>query len=512
MCTRTRSSTWCATSTGGVGRRLAAPAQRPRHRGRGGRAWATSPVPTASRGASSATASGRGTSAWSLGMNLFSQGIDPQIDFSNIDEIRRTVEYCNQPAGRGAPPVGRDLVYTSFSGSHQDAIKKGFEWLDHDAVKAGKTIDEIVGRAVPAHRPARHRPHLRGGRPGEQPVRQRRRRVHHEVGAPPRPAAPAPDRVLRRGPARRRPGRRGLPGGVVGQVPARVPPLSAGRMGSVRPLVGALRLVAGGHQALGRPTDKGNNVVASGTGNGPIAAFTDALSRLGVDVRVLDYHEHALSAGGDAKAAAYVECAVGERVLWGSGSTRRSSRPRSRPSCRRSTGPMTRCSSRDAARPRRLWTGARRRRLGPEGLPPVEVAQAASPSFVVAPGDGRFVYAALEGNDGRVAASAVTDDLPWPALGQQLTGGAAPVTWRSAGTDGGQGRQLPVRFRERPSSAGRRTPRRQNVSVEHHGTPGPRADRQDGPHAHQVVFVDDGLLVCDLGLDEVIGTTSTTAY
>ena len=81
-------------------------------------------------------------------MNLFSQGIDPQIDFSNIDEIRRTVEYCNQlPVGE-RHPWGGDLVYTSFSGSHQDAIKKGFEWLDHDAVKAGKTIDEIVW-AVP---------------------------------------------------------------------------------------------------------------------------------------------------------------------------------------------------------------------------------------------------------------------------------------------------------------------------------------------------------------------------
>ena len=65
--------------------------------------------------------------------------------------------------------------------------------------------------------------------------------------------------------------------------------------------------------------DRGTEVVVEGTGNGPIAAFIDALSTLGVDVRVLDYAEHALSAGGDAKAAAYVECAVGDRVLWGVG-------------------------------------------------------------------------------------------------------------------------------------------------------------------------------------------------
>jgi len=65
--------------------------------------------------------------------------------------------------------------------------------------------------------------------------------------------------------------------------------------------------------------DDGREVTVEGTGNGPIAAFTDAVSTLGVDVRVLDYHEHALSSGGDARAAAYVECAVGERVLWGVG-------------------------------------------------------------------------------------------------------------------------------------------------------------------------------------------------
>jgi 2-isopropylmalate synthase len=66
-------------------------------------------------------------------------------------------------------------------------------------------------------------------------------------------------------------------------------------------------------------SDLGTDVSLSGAGNGPIAAFCSALSGYGVDVRVLDYHEHALSAGGDAKAAAYLECAVGDRVLWGVG-------------------------------------------------------------------------------------------------------------------------------------------------------------------------------------------------
>ena len=68
-----------------------------------------------------------------LGLNLFTQGIDPQIDFSDIDEIRRTVEYCNQLPVHERHPYGGDLVYTAFSGSHQDAIKKGFEALERDA-------------------------------------------------------------------------------------------------------------------------------------------------------------------------------------------------------------------------------------------------------------------------------------------------------------------------------------------------------------------------------------------
>ena len=79
-----------------------------------------------------------------LGLNLFSQGIDPMVDFSDIDEIRRTVEYCNQLPVHERHPYGGDLVYTAFSGSHQDAIKKGFDALAANAAAAGTTVDEIV--------------------------------------------------------------------------------------------------------------------------------------------------------------------------------------------------------------------------------------------------------------------------------------------------------------------------------------------------------------------------------
>ena len=160
-----------------------------------------------------------------LGLNLFSQGIDPQIDFSDIDEVRRTVEYCNQLPVPERHPYGGDLVYTAFSGSHQDAIKKGLEALEKDAADQGKEVGRAgLGRAVPADRPEGRRPHVRGRHPGQQPVRQGRRRVPDEVRAPARPAAPAADRVQRgRAAADGRRGRRGVGGRAVDGLQPRVP-------------------------------------------------------------------------------------------------------------------------------------------------------------------------------------------------------------------------------------------------------------------------------------------------
>ena len=115
-----------------------------------------------------------------LGMNLFSQGIDPQIDFSDIDDIRRTVEYCNQLPVNERHPYGGDLVYTAFSGSHQDAINKGLKAMSEDAAAGrGRGRRLPLGGPLPADRPQGRGPHLRGRDPGEQPVRQGRRRLHH---------------------------------------------------------------------------------------------------------------------------------------------------------------------------------------------------------------------------------------------------------------------------------------------------------------------------------------------
>ena len=116
-----------------------------------------------------------------LGMNLFSQGIDPQIDFSDIDDIRRTVEYCNQLPVNERHPYGGDLVYTAFSGSHQDAINKGLAAMQFDADEAGVPVDDFTW-AVP-YLPIDPKD---VGRTYEAVIRvnsqsgKGRRRIHHE--------------------------------------------------------------------------------------------------------------------------------------------------------------------------------------------------------------------------------------------------------------------------------------------------------------------------------------------
>src|SRR5918993_1045745 len=257
-----------------------------------------------------------------LGLNLFSQGIDPQIDFSDIDEIRRTVEYCNQLGVHERHPYGGDLVYTAFSGSHQDAINKGFKALAADAAAAGKTIDEMpwavpylpidpkdVGRSYEAV----IRVNSQSGKGGVAYIMKTEnhldlpRRLQIEFSA-----------VIQR-----------HTDDEGGEVTAEQmwAAFSNEYLPDPDAPWGRFALTGHRHQAHGEQvdemvvelTDNGVPVIVEGRGNGPIAAFVEALRSLDVDVRVLDYAEHALSSGGDAKAAAYVECAVGDRVLWGVG-------------------------------------------------------------------------------------------------------------------------------------------------------------------------------------------------
>jgi 2-isopropylmalate synthase len=257
-----------------------------------------------------------------LGLNLFSQGIDPQIDFSDIDEIRRTVEYCNQLGVHERHPYGGDLVYTAFSGSHQDAINKGFKALEADAEAAGTTIDRMlwavpylpidpkdVGRSYEAV----IRVNSQSGKGGVAYIMKTEnhldlpRRLQIEFSA-----------VIQR-----------HTDDEGGEVTAQQmwAAFSNEYLPDPDAPWGRFALTGHRHRAHGEQldemvvelTDAGVPVTVEGRGNGPIAAFVDALKGLDVDVRVLDYAEHAMSAGGDARAAAYVECAVGNRVLWGVG-------------------------------------------------------------------------------------------------------------------------------------------------------------------------------------------------
>ena len=258
-----------------------------------------------------------------LGLNLFSQGIDPQIDFSQMDEIRRTVEHCTQLPVHPRHPWGGDLVYTAFSGSHQDAIKKGFEDMQVRAKEAGTDVNGIdwgvpylpidphdIGRSYEAV----VRVNSQSGKGGVAYL------LHSEVGLElPRRLQMEFSAVVQR--------KTDSDGGEMSGLALweyfsdeYLHSEDKDGWGRFQPVRSTLTGEDDGLDRIeGHILDRGQEVEISGSGNGPIAAFLDALAPLGVDVRVLDYAEHALSAGGDARAAAYVECAVGERVLWGVG-------------------------------------------------------------------------------------------------------------------------------------------------------------------------------------------------
>ena len=257
-----------------------------------------------------------------LGLNVFSQGMDPQIDFSDIDHIRRTVEYCNQIPVHERHPYGGDLVYTAFSGSHQDAINKGLNAMQSDADADGVDVDSYqwavpylpidpkdVGRTYEAV----IRVNSQSGKGGVAYIM----RTENSLDLPRRLQIEF-SQVIQH-----------LTDSEGGEVSPEDmwsaftdeylpnPDAPWGRFSLVS--VQQDSAVDGETTVNVVMNDAGNEVAINGVGNGPIAAFCEALSTHGVDVRVLDYAEHAMSAGGDARAAAYLECAVAGRVLWGVG-------------------------------------------------------------------------------------------------------------------------------------------------------------------------------------------------
>jgi len=253
-----------------------------------------------------------------LGMNLFSQGIDPMIDFSEIDEIRRTVEYCTGLPVHPRHPYAGDLVFTAFSGSHQDAIKKGLEALERDAAAAGVPVSEHPWEApylpIDPHDVGRTyeaviRVNSQSGKGGVAYLMK----AEHNLDLPRRLQIEF-SRVVQQ--------HTDTEGGEVApdalweffqaEYLGRESPL---RLNSVH-----TSSAEGEHDALTvNVYVDGERHTLTGQGNGPIAAFCDALESVGHAVRVLDYAEHALSSGGDAIAAAYVECEIGGQVRWGVG-------------------------------------------------------------------------------------------------------------------------------------------------------------------------------------------------
>jgi 2-isopropylmalate synthase len=251
-----------------------------------------------------------------LGLNLFSQGVDPCIDFSDIDEVRRTVEHCNQLPVHPRHPYAGDLVYTAFSGSHQDAIKKGFEALERDAAAAGVPVEEqawgVPYLPIDPHDVGRSyeaviRVNSQSGKGGVAYVLKN----EHHLDLPRRMQIEF-SRVVQE---------------VADDAGGEISPRSIWELYGATYLRHAAPLELVSFSVESGERDRitadvvwqGARRTVRGDGNGPIAAFVHALSGLDLDVRVLDYAEHATGAGEEAQAASYLEVAVGGRVLWGFG-------------------------------------------------------------------------------------------------------------------------------------------------------------------------------------------------
>jgi 2-isopropylmalate synthase len=259
-----------------------------------------------------------------LGINLLTQGIDPQIDFSDIDQIKRTVEHCNQlPVGERSP-WGGDLVFTAFSGSHQDAIKKGFEAMAAKAEAQGVTVDEIewgvpylpvdpkdLGRSYEAV----IRVNSQSGKGGVAYLLK----TDHALDLPRKLQIEFSGVVQAKTDAE---------GGEVTSeqiwsiftdeyLPASSDDAKWGRF---ELLSTRTQSDMSGEVTLDVTLRDGDaEIVTTGVGNGPVSAFLEVIRAQGFDITLYDYVEHTLSAGGDAQAAAYVELNVDGDRLWGVG-------------------------------------------------------------------------------------------------------------------------------------------------------------------------------------------------
>ena len=288
-----------------------------------------------------------------LGLNMLTQGIDPQIDYSNVPEIRKTVEYCNQLKISERHPYAGNFVFTAFSGSHQDAIKKGLEARQVAADRAGADLDSFVwlvpylpidpkdiGRTYEAI----IRVNSQSGKGGMAYLLK----TNHNLDLPKRLQVEF-DKVVQAYADETKKEVKDediwrlfkdeyLPveesgataaGAVVGDSKDD----SLEQWGRLKLLKVSVSSGEDGSDTVlkARILDRGVNVgvdepverEVSGMGNGPLAAFLNALSNFGIEASVMDYVEHTMSVGTDAMAASYVECQIGEeedpRIVWGVG-------------------------------------------------------------------------------------------------------------------------------------------------------------------------------------------------
>ena len=270
-----------------------------------------------------------------LALNLFSQGVDPMLDISDIDEIRRVVERSTNMEVPPRTPYAGELVYTSFSGSHQDAIKKGFaDRARAVEAKRAEGLDAVAAEmAVPWSMPYLPIDPHDVGRSYEAVVRVNSQsgkggvsyllKTTHNLDLPRRLQIEFSRIVQRHADTR---------GGEVDAgdlwtiftdeyLPAKAAPGADLPAWGRYELKGATLTAAGDEDSILTVTlrDGGQRRLLTASGNGPLDAFVTALEQTGVEVRILDYVEHALSQGRDALAASYVECEIAGQVLWGVG-------------------------------------------------------------------------------------------------------------------------------------------------------------------------------------------------
>lgn len=288
-----------------------------------------------------------------LGLNMLTQGIDPQIDYSNVPEIRKTVEYCNQIKISERHPYAGNFVFTAFSGSHQDAIKKGLEAREVAADRVGADLDKFVwlvpylpidpkdiGRTYEAI----IRVNSQSGKGGMAYLLK----TNHNLDLPKRLQVEFDKIVQNFADTTKKEVKdediwrlfkdEYLPVEQSGMTAAGVVvgdthDATLAPWGRLKLLKVAVSSGEDGSDTVlkARVLDRGVNVGVdephereiSGIGNGPIAAFLNAVSNLGIEASVMDYVEHTMSVGTDAMAASYVECQVSEdaetQIIWGVG-------------------------------------------------------------------------------------------------------------------------------------------------------------------------------------------------